>query len=75
MEVRGIQLVISSLERAIMVREGRNRRDEESILPYFKRPDYQGIPLDEEKFKRLAHKDHTGRAGPEGCGGRAGETR
>ncbi len=50
---------IYNLERAIMVREGRTRRDDESVLPYFKRPDYQGIPLDEEKFKGLMDELYT----------------
>ncbi|MEM2905811.1 MAG: aldehyde ferredoxin oxidoreductase N-terminal domain-containing protein [Candidatus Bathyarchaeia archaeon] len=44
---------VFNLERAIMIREGRTRRDDEAVIPYFKRPDYQGIPLDEEKFKAL----------------------
>jgi len=47
MEVRGIQLVISSLEERQGLGQGNG----------------------------LAHKDHTGRIRPEGCGGRAGETK
>ncbi len=44
---------IYNLERAIMVREGRTRRDDESVIPYFKKPDRAGIRLDVEKFRRL----------------------
>jgi len=44
---------VFNLERAIMVREGRTRRDDETVIPYFKRPDYEGIPLDEDKFRTL----------------------
>jgi len=44
---------IYNLERAIMVREGRNRKDDEQVIPYFKKPDRQGIGLDEVKFGAL----------------------
>lgn len=44
---------IFSLERAIAVREGRTRKNDESVIPYFKRPDYEGFPMDEFKFKKL----------------------
>lgn len=36
-----------------MVREGRTRQDDEQVIPYFVRPDRNGIGLDEEKFRRL----------------------
>ena len=45
--------MIINLERAIMVREGRTRKDDESAIPYFKKPDIDGIPLDTAKFARL----------------------
>ena len=44
---------VFNLERAIAVREGRTRRDDETVIPYFKKPDYQGIPMDEVKFLTL----------------------
>ncbi|MEM2876203.1 MAG: aldehyde ferredoxin oxidoreductase N-terminal domain-containing protein, partial [Candidatus Bathyarchaeia archaeon] len=44
---------IYNLERAIMVREGRTRRDDESVIPYFQKPDRAGIRLDVEKFRVL----------------------
>jgi aldehyde:ferredoxin oxidoreductase len=44
---------IYNLERAIMVREGRSRKDDESVIPYFQKPDRAGIRLDVEKFKSL----------------------
>ena len=44
---------IYNLERAIMVREGRTRKDDESVIPYFQKPDRAGICLDVEKFKKL----------------------
>jgi len=44
---------IFNLERAIMVREGRTRKEDEQVIPYFKRPDQQGIGLDENKFRYL----------------------
>ena len=45
--------MVINLERAIMVREGRTRRDDESIKPYFKKPDSDGILLDTARFARL----------------------
>jgi aldehyde:ferredoxin oxidoreductase len=45
--------MIINLERAIMVREGRTRRDDESIRPYFRRPDRNGVTLDNAKFAEL----------------------
>jgi len=45
--------MIINLERAIMVREGRTRKDDESVIPYFKKPDIDGISLDTAKFARL----------------------
>lgn len=44
---------IFNLERAIMIREGRTREDDESVIPYFKRPDYEGVPMDVSRFRRL----------------------
>jgi aldehyde:ferredoxin oxidoreductase len=44
---------IFNLERCIQVREGRTRKDDEQVIPYFKRPDGDGLSLDEEKFKLL----------------------
>jgi len=44
---------IFNLERCIMIREGRTRKDDEQVIPYFKKPDPKGITLDEEKFQRL----------------------
>ena len=44
---------IYNLERAIMVLEGRTRRDDESVIPYFEKPDRAGIRLDVEKFRAL----------------------
>jgi len=44
---------IYNLERAIMVREGRTRKDDESVIPYFKKPDRAGIRLNVEKFRAL----------------------
>lgn len=44
---------IYNLERAIMVREGRTRMADESVIPYFQKPDGAGIRLDVEKFKAL----------------------
>jgi len=45
--------MIINLERAIMIREGRTRRDDESIKPYFQKPDSDGIPFDTVKFAKL----------------------
>jgi aldehyde:ferredoxin oxidoreductase len=44
---------IYTLERAIMVREGRTRSTDETVIPYFKKPDRAGIPLDVPKFRAL----------------------
>lgn len=44
---------IYCLERAIMVREGRTRRDDEVVIPYFQKPDKAGYQLDVEKFNTL----------------------
>ncbi|MEM2904580.1 MAG: aldehyde ferredoxin oxidoreductase N-terminal domain-containing protein [Candidatus Bathyarchaeia archaeon] len=38
---------IFNLERAIMAREGRTRKDDEEAASYFKQPDPQGIAMDE----------------------------
>ncbi|MBS7609158.1 hypothetical protein KEJ19_01120 [Candidatus Bathyarchaeota archaeon] len=52
-ELRRVGERIFNLERAIAIREGRRRRDDEQVIPYFMKPDRQGIGLDEEKFRRL----------------------
>ena len=44
---------IYNLERAIMVREGRTRSVDETVIPYFEKPDQAGIRLDVEKFRAL----------------------
>ncbi|MBS7627231.1 hypothetical protein KEJ36_00125, partial [Candidatus Bathyarchaeota archaeon] len=45
---------IYNLERAILVREGRSRKMDETVIPHFKLPDrYDGTRLDEEKFRCL----------------------
>ncbi|MDH5686630.1 MAG: hypothetical protein OEZ48_02015 [Candidatus Bathyarchaeota archaeon] len=44
---------IYNLERAIMVREGRTRRVDETVIPYFEKPDRAGIRLDVTKFRAL----------------------
>jgi len=45
---------IFNLERAIAVREGRTRKDDERVIPFFKRPNWtRRVTLDEEKFKKL----------------------
>ncbi|MEM3045832.1 MAG: aldehyde ferredoxin oxidoreductase C-terminal domain-containing protein [Candidatus Bathyarchaeia archaeon] len=44
---------IINLERAIMIREGRTRKDDESVTPYFQKPDRDGILLDTAQFSRL----------------------
>ena len=44
---------IYNLERAIMVREGRTRSLDETVIPYFEKPDRAGIRLDVEKFRAL----------------------
>ena len=44
---------IFNLERCIQVREGRTRKDDEQVIPHFKKPDARGITLDEQKFRRL----------------------
>ena len=36
-----------------MVLEGRTRKDDESVIPYFEKPDRAGIRLDVEKFRAL----------------------
>jgi len=36
-----------------MIREGRTQRDDESIRPYFQKPDRNGVLLDTVKFVRL----------------------
>jgi len=47
---------IFTLERAIMVREGRNRQNDEEVIPYFQKPDADGIPMDQSRFlKTLDH--------------------
>jgi len=50
---------IYNLERAIMVREGRTRKDDESVIPYFQKPDRMGIRLDVEKFRVLMDEFYT----------------
>ncbi|MEM3871574.1 MAG: aldehyde ferredoxin oxidoreductase N-terminal domain-containing protein [Nitrososphaeria archaeon] len=50
---------IYNLERAIMVREGRTRKDDESVIPYFQKPDKAGICLNVEKFKTLMGEFYT----------------
>jgi len=44
---------VINLERAIMIKEGRTRRDDESIIPYFRKPDRNGVLLDAAKFSKL----------------------
>jgi aldehyde:ferredoxin oxidoreductase len=44
---------IFNLERCIHVREGRRRMDDEKVIPYFSKPDQQGVCLDEEAFRLL----------------------
>ncbi|MEM2926358.1 MAG: aldehyde ferredoxin oxidoreductase N-terminal domain-containing protein [Candidatus Bathyarchaeia archaeon] len=45
---------IYNLERMILVREGRSRKMDETVIPHFKLPDrYDRTRLDEEKFRRL----------------------
>jgi len=44
---------VINLERAIMIMEGRTRKDDESIVPYFRKPDGEGIILDTAKFSKL----------------------
>jgi len=44
---------IYNLERAIMVREGRTRKDDETVIPYFQKPDRAGYRLDVKKFRAL----------------------
>jgi len=44
---------VINLERAIMIREGRTRKDDESVIPYFKKPDREGITLDTDRFSEL----------------------
>ena len=50
---------IFNLERAIQVRDGRTRGDDESVLPYFEQPDPQGIRLDSEQFGQLMDEYYT----------------
>jgi aldehyde:ferredoxin oxidoreductase len=47
---------IYNLERCIMVREGRTRRDDEVVIQYFQRPDRAGIRLDVQKFLSLMNE-------------------
>lgn len=44
---------IYNLERAIMVREGRMRSVDETVIPYFEKPDRAGIRLEAKKFRAL----------------------
>jgi len=45
---------IFNLERALLIREGRTRKDDEVVIHFFKQGDYtKGIPLDEERFRKL----------------------
>ncbi|MEM2927229.1 MAG: aldehyde ferredoxin oxidoreductase C-terminal domain-containing protein, partial [Candidatus Bathyarchaeia archaeon] len=44
---------IFNLERAIAVREGRRREIDEGLADYFRKPDYQGISMDWERFRSL----------------------
>jgi len=44
---------IYNLERAIMVLEGRTREDDESVIPYFQKPDLDGVRLDTKRFREL----------------------
>ena len=36
-----------------MVREGWTRRDDEAVIPYFERPDVEGIGMDRAKFQKM----------------------
>jgi len=44
---------VYNLERAIMVREGRTRADDEAVIPYFHKPDPAGIRLNIGRFRAL----------------------
>jgi aldehyde:ferredoxin oxidoreductase len=45
---------IFNLERALFVREGRTRADDEAVIPFFQQGDFtKGIPLDDTRFRRL----------------------
>ncbi|MEM2926802.1 MAG: aldehyde ferredoxin oxidoreductase N-terminal domain-containing protein [Candidatus Bathyarchaeia archaeon] len=44
---------IFNLERAIEVRYGRTRTEDERMIPYYEAPDDKGIVLDREKYLRL----------------------
>lgn len=48
---------IFNLERAIAVREGRTRQTDESVTPFFKRPNWtKGISINEARFKKLLNE-------------------
>jgi len=44
---------IFNLERAIMAREGRTRAYDEASTDYFKKPDHEGVKMDETRFRAL----------------------
>jgi aldehyde:ferredoxin oxidoreductase len=46
--------MIFNLERAIAVRDGRTRKEDEYVIPFFKEPDWtKGISIDEPRFIKL----------------------
>ena len=46
--------MVFNLERCLFVREGRTRKNDETVIPFFKQPDFtKGIPLDEKRFRGL----------------------
>lgn len=52
--------MIFNLERCLFVREGRTRKDDETVIPFFKQPDYtKGIPLDEVRFRKTMDEYYT----------------
>jgi aldehyde:ferredoxin oxidoreductase len=51
---------IFNLERAIAVREGRDRKVDERVIPYFMKPDWtRKITLDEKKFRMLMSENYS----------------
>jgi len=52
--------MVFNLERCLFIREGRTRKDDETVISFFKQPDYtKGIPLDEVRFRRLMDQYYT----------------
>jgi len=51
---------IFNLERAIAIREGRNRKTDENVIPFFKKPNWtRKITLNENKFRSLLDEYYT----------------